>query len=169
MIQIKGNIFDPTTYRIMNPPTRGWVPVSWAPNAICVTTNAMTKLEGNRLVGVMGRGIAKQAADIFPTIAQALAEQLLENGNHTQIIQVTDDIQPLYIVALPTKTHWRLPSDPALVNNSLSELFELANHWNWQRVVLPRPGCGLGGLDYESQVKPLLQLHLDDRFAIITP
>lgn len=31
---------------------------------------------------------------------------------------------------------------------------------------LTRPGCALGGLDWESQVRPLLEPILDDRFII---
>lgn len=39
----------------------------------------------------------------------------------------------------------------------------------WQFVYLPRPGCKNGGLDYNSQVKPILEKHLtDDRFRIIS-
>ena len=37
---------------------------------------------------------------------------------------------------------------------------------NFSSVLLPKPGCANGGLNWE-QVKPLLEQYLDDRFTII--
>jgi hypothetical protein len=46
------------------------------------------------------------------------------------------------------------------------ELLALAERSGWPRVVLPRPGCGGGGLAWKD-VKPLLAPVLDDRFIVI--
>jgi hypothetical protein len=37
----------------------------------------------------------------------------------------------------------------------------------WQRVVLPRAGCGNGGLNWEMAVRPVLADILDDRFIAL--
>jgi hypothetical protein len=37
------------------------------------------------------------------------------------------------------------------------------------KVVMPRVGCGLGQLDWDNQVKPLLEMYLDDRFWVVSP
>ena len=46
------------------------------------------------------------------------------------------------------------------------ELVALADAQGWGEVVLPRPGCGFGGLGWD-EVGPLLVPRLDDRFLVV--
>lgn len=59
-------------------------------------------------------------------------------------------------------------ADPALIAQSCLELVALADAHGWRRVLLPRPGCGAGGLDWAHDVRPRLCDLLDDRFTVIT-
>jgi hypothetical protein len=43
----------------------------------------------------------------------------------------------------------------------------MADKFRWQHIVMPRPGCGNGGLDW-ADVEPVLSKLLDDRFTVIT-
>ena len=70
------------------------------------------------------------------------------------------------IVAMPTKNSVSRSSPLPLVVRSVAELNELAYWHDWTRVVLPRPGCGLGGLLWRN-VKPIVD-ELDDRFTVVT-
>ena len=150
MKEITGNIFDQQC------------------DAICITTNGIVKLVDGKFLAVMGLGLAKQAADQFSGLQEELANQIRENGHHTQVIRLKDHSTPYNIVSLPIKTHYRLSSKLDLVIQSIMELVELTNSRNWQNVVLPRPGCGLGRLPW-NHVKYICEQHLDDRFSIITP
>lgn len=143
---------------------------------ICITTNGYVKKNG---CAVMGRGIALQATKKFPGISKKLGDIL---GGPTRIMQHSQlsvvEIVPL-VIAFPAKPTWGLlenvmphlrgkfkqgevpgwavHADLDIIEGSLVMLGWLTQG----KVVLPRPGCGAGGLDWETQVKPLCEKHGD--------
>ncbi len=124
---------------------------------IVVTTNGMVAGSG---AAVLGRGCARQAAARYPDLALRLGELLRERGNHVH--DLGDGI-----VSFPVEeTPWENP-DPRLIARSAAELRDLADLRGWRTVVVPRPGCGGGGLDWRD-VRPLLASRFDDRFIVIT-
>lgn len=70
------------------------------------------------------------------------------------------------IITFPTKHHWRDESDLELIRTSAEQLIDICEGRGITSCYLTRPGCALGGLDWESQVRPLLEPILDDRFII---
>lgn len=142
MKEIVGNIFDVEC------------------DAICVTTNSIVKANGEL---VMGAGLAKQFADRYTSLPNDLGVCVYRNGNHVYGFQYSKTV-----ISFPTKHHWKDPSDLVLIAQSARELVQCADDNNLQKIVLPRPGCGLGQLTW-AQVKPVLEPILDDRFYIITP
>lgn len=173
MKEITGNIFSPDL----------------GADAICVTTNGCLRANGEL---VMGAGIAQQFAERYPNLPRVLGlavkdfrykrdyRPYLEPGddpNHVYIHWTWDwdggspglsqDPEPL-VVSYPTKHDWRYQSDPELIERSARELVKVADYLGLKKVVLPRPGCGLGGLRWRD-VKKVIEPILDDRFYIITP
>lgn len=57
-------------------------------------------------------------------------------------------------------------ADIDLIVDSAKRLIILADHCDWNTVILPRPGCGNGGLTWEG-VGPILSRLLDNRFLVI--
>lgn len=135
--------------------------------AICFTSNGKLKLNGEL---VMGAGIAKAFKDRWPWLPALFGLFVKESGNqvHNERFPLNKNGVKFSIVSFPTKYHWRDPSDLELIFLSAMELKCLADEKGWQKIYLPRPGCSLGGLDWESQVKPLIAPILDDRFIILT-
>ena len=149
-------------------------------DAICVTTNGIVKANGQ---AVMGAGVAKTAADLYPALPFVLGRALKDKGNRLHLLtkdrftmvrlpepdsNLMQRKQLRYdIVALPTKQHWRNNSDINLITVSIQDLILLTDKMGWKRVVMPPPGCGLGGLSWEDTVKPRLSSYLDDRFEVI--
>lgn len=144
-------------------------------DAICVTTNGVVKANGEL---VMGAGVAKQFAIRFPKLPYAFGQLNICGGNHVYRVpeyspgtsadlKMKESKTP-YICSFPTKHHWKDASDLKLIKRSAEELKGWADTMGWTKVVLTRPGCGLGGLQW-SQVKAVLEPILDDRFYIITP
>lgn len=128
---------------------------------IVIPTNTTIRQDGR---AVMGAGLAKQAADRYPELAKDL-------GDH---IRVFDDVlfTSLPIVCLPTKHDWRRPSQLRWIERgciALKEFADLLTSVNYHNaILLPQLGCGLGGLDWERQVRPMIDSILEgDRFVLV--
>lgn len=148
MKEIKGNIFEVEA------------------DAICCPTNGIVKQNGEL---VMGAGLAKQFAERYLWLPKRLGREVSEQGNVVAVCQVDTTTGEPDVVSFPTKHHWKFPSDLDLIKKSAKALVQWTDHFGWKKVVLPRVGCGLGQLDWETQVKPVLEEILDDRFYVITP
>ncbi len=108
---------------------------------------------------VLGRGVARQAAARSPGLAEKLGRMIAAGGNHVH--DLADGL-----VSFPVEeTAWSLP-DPAIISRSAAELRTRADEAGWPAVVVPRPGCGGGGLSWK-QVRPLLEPWFDERFTVI--
>lgn len=129
-----------------------------------ITTNGDINARG---LAVMGRGVALQSRSHVPGIQQMLADSIRRNGNHVSIIARQRGFggHLLTVVSFPVKHHWFETADLELIRRSSGELDVLATIEGWKRVVMPRPGCGNGGLLW-TQVKPVIDW-LDDRFVVV--
>jgi hypothetical protein len=140
MIEISGNIWDYLGKAV-----------------IVVTTNGHFTRSGK---ADLGRGCARQAGERFPCLALRLGNMLRELGNHVHYLGNG-------IASFPVEENpWTVP-DPVLIRRSAGELRALADDMGWQCVIVPRPGCGGGGLGW-SEVRPLVDEFFDDRFHVIT-
>ena len=131
-------------------------------DAVVITTNGFVKKNGEV---VMGRGCALEAAIKWPNLPKWIGQAIEDYGNH--VFAFRRDIGNLKIFTMPVKHHWREKADIKLIKRSAEELTAEVNAWGYKTVVMPRPGCGNGQLDWED-VKPVLEEILDDRFVAIT-
>jgi ADP-ribosyl-[dinitrogen reductase] hydrolase len=123
---------------------------------VAITTNGKVSRTGKN---VMARGTAKQAAERFPELPQLLGEKIAAAGNHVHEL-------PGRLVSFPVEhTPYEVP-DLKLIEQSSRELRQLADDKGWEKVIVPRPGCGGGGLSW-GDVRPLLAPYFDERFRII--
>lgn len=144
------------------------------PEAAAVTTNGMVRKDGT---AVMGAGIARYARDSFDGFSALLGQLLKKYGNHAYFMgswldahRSAEGLSPsVFVVTIPTKRDWRDPSDPELIRRSAAELVRIADKNNLKKVYLPAPGCSNGGLDYMSQVRPVIENILDGRFTVCLP
>jgi hypothetical protein len=125
---------------------------------VVIPTNMQVKQNG---LAVMGGGLAKQAADRYPTLPGHYGN-CLRAGIPRTLFKLCG------LLLLPTKDHWRDPSDLELIRVGCEWL--IASTSPNTQVALPQLGCGLGGLDWETQVRPILEEILtDDRFVVVIP
>jgi hypothetical protein len=130
-------------------------------DALCITTNGTISISGR---GVMGRGVARQAKERYPTIEVTLGELLRVRGNVVQLLLEDPTLCPLY--AFPVKHNWWETADLELIHRSACQLVGETTVRNFRRVLLPRAGCGNGKLLW-SEVRSILEPILDDRFVIV--
>lgn len=122
-----------------------------------ITTNGTIKKNGE---AVMGRGCAHEAKQRYKTVAYQLGCDILKYGNVPGYLRTN-------LATLPVKHNWWERADLELIEESTRKLVDLVNWTGAESIVMPRPGCGNGGLDW-SEVKPIIEPLLDDRFTVIT-
>lgn len=130
---------------------------------VVIPTNTTLRKDG---LAVMGAGLAKEAAERFPALPQELAAHI---NRWKDRIYVNSDV-----ICLPTKRDWRQSSTIELIGQGCYELVEFARLMaladNYRPILIPRLGCGLGGLDWERQVRPVVDAILEDdrRFVFVS-
>jgi len=124
---------------------------------VAITTNGAVNKVGR---AVMLRGCARQAREHSPELMKTLGSLISQHGNH--VFDLGHQI-----VSFPVETDPYQVPEMGLIEQSCRELVELADYKGWQKVVVPRPGCGGGGLEW-LEVKTILERHFDERFHVIT-
>jgi hypothetical protein len=124
---------------------------------IVITTGGQVSPKGNC---AMPRGCARQARERFPQLPARLGGLIRSHGN--RVFDLGNGI-----VSFPVENSPFEVPDTRLIERSCQQLKELTDRNAWPLVILPRPGCGGGGLSWQ-EVRPLLERHLDDRFLVIT-
>lgn len=129
---------------------------------VVVPTNTTLRRDG---LAVMGAGLAKDAVERFSELPQNLANHIRQFGDRLYVDSP--------IICMPTKHNWRLPSQIRWIEQGCIELLDLARILSsvddTRPILLPQIGCGLGGLNWERQVRPMVDSILEgDRFVLVT-
>lgn len=182
MIEITGDLFDSGSYK------RDGKAIKLKPGALCITTNLYVKGSG---CAVMGCWTAKRAALFDPGLPARLGSIIL-SGEVGPV--VCSRFGGVPIVAFPVKPPhgicdrlkanvvkhmryayspgqrvpgWACTADRWLIQQSCTSLVGLTNKYRWDVVILPRPGCGAGGLLWKDASQICYPI-LDNRFYVIT-
>ena len=67
-----------------------------------------------------------------------------------------------WILNFPTKEHWRYPSRPEYIEAGLKKFRESCAEMDIASIAFPQLGCGNGELDFDTQVRPLMEKYLDN-------
>jgi len=172
MLEIKGNLWEKDSWQDGN-----GKPIQVENTAavwICITTNGQIKKDGK---AVMGAGIAKDARDRYKGVDEVLAQKLKARGNRVSYLQNLPEFGPKgRLLSFPTKNNWKEASSLELIKESAKELsaqFVRAKaHYSSSRtklvVVIPRPGCNNGKLDWADVKEVIEPIFNTDEFLIIS-
>lgn len=111
-------------------------------------------------VGVMGRGLALQIRNVFPenfVAYKAACRRGIVRPGHVFGVEVGSPGLLRWIVNFPTKRHWRDRSRIEDIEEGLGDLVRFLREIQGGSVAVPALGCGLGGLDWETEVRPRIE------------
>ena len=111
-------------------------------------------------VGVMGKGIAKRFKQVYPDMFERYQE-LCETDAFDVGELWLHKTPNKWVLNFPTKRHWRQPSRPEYVEQGLRKFVATYHAYGITSVSFPLLGCGNGELDWETQVRPLMEKYLD--------
>ncbi|KKM65984.1 hypothetical protein LCGC14_1485760 [marine sediment metagenome] len=111
-------------------------------------------------VGVMGKGIALECKKRWPHIYEEY-RQLCKAGKIKpgECWSLGENNR---ILAFATKDNWRFSSELPWIEKGLKDFAMCYAYWGIHKIVFPALGCGNGGLDFVTQVKPLMEKYLRD-------
>lgn len=123
------------------------------------TSNAKVLVNTVNTVGVMGKGIAADFKKIYPKMFEEY-KALCENGKLNIGELFLYKTSNKWVLNFPTKKHWKSPSTVEYIEKGLQKLIEQATKLQLTDIAMPKLGCGNGGLDWEKQVKPIVEKYL---------
>jgi O-acetyl-ADP-ribose deacetylase (regulator of RNase III) len=124
-------------------------------------SNAQVLVNTVNTVGVMGKGLAKEFKRLYPDMFK-IYQKFCEEGTLTvgklQLYKTSNK----WVLNFPTKANWRHPSRLEYIEQGLQKFVANYERLGIKSVSFPMLGCGNGGLDWESEVKPLMEKYLGE-------
>lgn len=110
-------------------------------------------------VGVMGKGIAFEFKRLFPEMFERYQKEC-EAGRFDVGNLMLYATPNKWILNFPTKKHWRSPSRVEYIEAGLETFIRTYRDHDFASVAFPQLGCGNGELDWETQVRPVMEHYL---------
>jgi O-acetyl-ADP-ribose deacetylase (regulator of RNase III) len=120
---------------------------------------AQTLVNTVNTVGVMGKGIAKTFKSIYPEMYEEY-RQRCESGELSIGSLFLFRTAHKWVLNFPTKRHWRQASRLADIAAGLDTFCQTYADEGITSIAFPQLGCGNGGLDWERQVRPVMERSL---------
>ena len=119
--------------------------------------------------GVMGSGVAKDLREKYPKIFNSYKERcnFVDRKQSASLLGMVDYVMvskdpTIYIANCFTQNFYgrnpgRKFADPEAITSCLENILYTNGHGYNYPIYIPKIGCGLGGLDWETEVKPNIE------------
>lgn len=130
-----------------------------------LSTDAQALVNTVNTVGVMGKGIALQFKERFPSNLNAYITACkkgeLVPGKMLVVKERVISGEEKIIINFPTKKDWKHKSKYEYIEEGLKDLVEVIKEYQIKSIAIPPLGCGNGGLKW-SEVKLLMEKYLNE-------
>jgi len=117
-------------------------------------------------VGVMGKGLALAFKEKYPRMFRVYKTLCRDGLLRVGFPWLWSDTEGHYVLLFPTKVHWKYFSRVEYIEEGLQSFAaRIEGHaygFPITSIAFPTLGCGLGGLDFRTQVKPLMETYLSN-------
>lgn len=117
-------------------------------------------------VGVSGAGLAKQFKDKFPDYEKEYIKRCNTKEITIGVPSLIKRPNYPYILAFPTKNHWKNPSRMSYITDGLIYVKNNYKNWGINSLALPALGCGLGGLKVDDVFDEIYSILNEEELAI---
>lgn len=111
-------------------------------------------------IGVMGAGLALNFKQQYPDMFSHYQTMCSENRIKPGCLWLYHSSP--WILCFPTKRHWRDRSRIEWIDVGLRNFIKIYKEKGIESIAFPKLGCGLGGLNFDRDVKPLMEHYLSD-------
>ena len=123
------------------------------------TSPAQALINTVNTVGVMGKGVALEFKKLYPIMYKQYRQRCKSGWMKIGKLFIYRTPHKI-IVNFPTKRHWRASSKVEYLEVGLQEFVKQYNTYGITSASFPQIGCGNGELDWDKQVKPLMEHYL---------
>ena len=110
-------------------------------------------------VGVMGKGVALEFKKRFPEMYRLYRGHCKAGRFRVGQLWLYRTLER-WVLNFPTKAHWRSPSKTAYIRAGLAKFVTTYQDRGIDSISFPLLGCGNGRLNFDTQVRPLMEQYL---------
>lgn len=119
------------------------------------------------VVGVMGKGLAKQFKERVPGLYEyyrlrygTSLEDIQHRIHHLEVFALSEKKK---VLLFPTKGDWRKPAIPSVIQANLITLVEHYEQMGITSLGVPMLGCGVetGQLSWKDEIEPMVRGYFD--------
>ena len=114
------------------------------------------------VVGVMGKGLALDTANRYKGLLYQYRKACSAGDLTIDKLWVYRVSEKRQILCFPTKEHWRYPSKVEWIEHNLKTLAQDYEALGIISLAMPKIGSGLGKLNWETEIRPLVYQYLKD-------
>ena len=112
-------------------------------------------------VGAMGKGIALEYKNLYPDMYQKYRSFCLKGQLKIGQLYLWSNGEN-HVLNFPTKDHWKQSSKLYYLEEGLLNFRNTFEQRGIKSIAFPQLGCQNGGLNWEREVKPLMEKYLSN-------